>query len=112
MQLKRKHIFWWSSVAICVAALWAATALFGAPAIRARQLHEMGLDSPGPGIVDISHMSDDTVRQLSKKPKHLWPWFECRTFACFPFIVHVEYGRLNEPLNGYGGAAYYFWFFG
>jgi hypothetical protein len=112
MQLKRKPIIW-GSVAIClVAAFWAATAFFGAPAIRAKQLHEMGLDSSPPGVTDISYMSDDTVEKLSRKPKHLWPWFRCQAFARLPFIVHVEYGQLKEPLNGFGTAADYFWFFG
>jgi hypothetical protein len=100
-------------VAFCFAALWGATALLGAPAVRAKQIQEMGLDSPNTGALDISNLSDEFLKQkTAKQGGHLWPWFECRAIACFPFIVQVKYGSVKGPETGYGGVAYYFCFFG
>jgi len=108
MRWKRKSLV----VAICFVALWSATAFLGAPAIRAKQIHAMGLDSPRTGTLDISYLSEDVVRQTAAKHGHLWPWFECRTFACFPLIVRAKYGSMAGPEAGGGGVAYYFWCFG
>ena len=111
MRLKRKS-FVWTAVTLCFVVLWVATGFFGAPAIRTVQLHEMGLDSPRVGTLDISYMSEDALKQRAAKEGKLWPWFECRTFACFPFIVRAEYGSMVGRAAGGGGVAYYFWCFG
>jgi len=111
MRLKRKSIVW-VVIVLCFAVLWVATGFFGAPAIRTVQLHEMGLDSPRTGTLDISYMSENGLRQRAMKEGKLGPWFECRTFACFPLIVRAKYGSKEGPAAGSGGVAYYFWCFG
>ncbi len=40
------------------------------------------------------------------------PWFYCNATVHAPFIVQVDYARMDNPLGGRGGRACYFWFCG
>jgi hypothetical protein len=92
------------TVAILYCACWAATALWGAPAVEAEAVGEVWarLDSQ----TDVVQLDHDCFNLPTTLPEG--PWF-CRgnAVARWPFVVTVD-----DSGHYHGGRLFYFWLFG
>ncbi|MCA9173604.1 MAG: hypothetical protein KDB14_03880 [Planctomycetales bacterium] len=83
--------------------LWTLTATLGASVVRQTVVERMDGDG--------TRLSYDPLRSSQSSPNTPWHFVGTGSSPC-PFIVCIDWARMDAPMLGTGGRSYFFWFFG